>query len=96
MGRRASIADGVGNVALVVRAVHILAIPACREADRDHDTGRAWLSGEVGCLSTTGHGRLEASEVHVFVSLVQFICGADARVTDGHTETGLEGRDLAG
>lgn len=67
MTGRAGVAIWIGHVALMIWAIRILPIPACREAYADHDTSRARLRREVQGLTTSGHGGLQACEVHILV-----------------------------
>jgi len=92
---RAGVAVRVGDVALVVWAIGVLAVPACREADADHDARRAGLGREVQRLPASRHRSLKACEVHILVLCLQLLRRAEVRVADGHPEARLEGGHLA-
>lgn len=83
---------GVGNVVTVIRAVQVLAVPACGEAVVRHDTSRAGLGGEVYSLWLAGSLVLHA-DVGQLTEFTGLITGPVADVTDEHAETGLEGRN---
>lgn len=62
------------HVRLVVWRVEILPIPAAREVVDCHYTSRAWTSGEVLCLKSTGEDRLETSVRKALFRAIECIC----------------------
>lgn len=83
-------ARGVGNMVTMIRAVQVLAVPACRETVVRHDTGRAGLSRECKCFWLTSSLVLHA-DIGKLAEVTSLLAGPVADVTDEHSETGLEG-----
>jgi hypothetical protein len=92
-------AGRVGDVALVVRAVRVLAVPAGREGDRDAPPATAGRLGKALGVAARAGGAAEGVLLHVGLApeaQARRYLGGDpvACVADEHAETGLEGCDL--
>jgi len=101
---RGGAASRVGDVALVVGAVKILSVPACGELDVGANTTLAWLgwqslsinsiilarSGGISTKVGTGVATVAVVSLHCSIN------GTSRWVTDEHSESRLEGGDLAG
>ena len=86
----------VGDMALVVRAVGVLAVPARREGDDGPDAADA---GGLGQRRPVGRAAVDVAVVAlVGHAAVAHLSGGprllEAGVADEHAEAGLEGRDL--
>jgi len=82
----------IGHMALVIRAVQILAIPARRKDDRSPDSSGAHLRGEGGSVTSVTRRSAVAIYLGGSVTAVANSWGrtglaAESRVTSNHSET---------
>jgi len=76
----------VKHVRLVVRAVQILAIPACREVVNSHNATFTWLVGEIRKLGESRPLSFQANEAQT----IMFALIVTGRAANGHSEAWLK------
>jgi hypothetical protein len=80
----------VAHVRFVIRAIEILAVPACGEKDLGAQTIRARIGGDVVCLGFVGTQAVEGYALRREIGAA----AAFARVAGQHAETGREGSQV--